>query len=327
MSSTASVQRLRKQLEAADREVVLDIDGRALHLTNLDKVFWPQAGLRKRDLIDYYLAVSPYLLGHLRDRPLVMVRYPDGIEGEHWFHKDAPEHTPEWVRLRPIEQHGRSMLRPGEPRTLRYVVCDDLATLVWLAQLAAIEIHTWSAAANNPARADRAVFDIDPQTDEFADAVAGAQAVCELLDEIELTYYLKTTGKRGIHIFAPLPPQQEHAAARDFVHDAVTLIAHRQPGLLALSYSKAKRAGRCFIDYAQNAFGKTNVAPYSLRATRAATVSAPFRRDDLTRVAPGDYRLDNMLRRLARTGDLWHDLEAAASVPLAQAHQRLRALM
>ena len=231
MSSSASVHQLRRQIKAAGPEVALDIDGRALHLTNLDKVLWPpldrarggpepvarpQADLRKRDLIDYYLAMSPYLLGHLRDRPLVMVRYPDGIEGEHWFHKDAPEHTPEWVRLRPIEQHGRSVLRPSEPRTLRYVVCDDLATLVWLAQLAAIEIHTWSAAANDPARADRAVFDIDPQTDEFADAVAGAQAVCELLDEIELPYYLKTTGKRGIHIFVPLPPQQEHAAAGFF---------------------------------------------------------------------------------------------------------------
>jgi len=318
---SSTVDELRRKLKAAEREVALEIDGRKLHLTNLDKVFWPQPGLRKADLIDYYIGVSRYLLPHLRNRPLVMVRYPDGIEGEHWFHKDAPEHTPEWVRTKGIEQESH-----GQARALRYIVCDDLATLVWLAQLAAIEIHTWSATADDPDRADRAVFDIDPQTDAFADAVEGARAVCDLLDELDLAYYLKTTGKRGIHVFAPLTPEREHREVREFVHDAVREIDRREPGLLALSYSKAKRKGRCFIDYAQNAFGKTNVAPYSLRGTVSATAATPFRREHLGRVAPGDYRLDNMLRRLAQTGDLWQGLPSPAKISVAQAHARLRSL-
>jgi len=298
---------------------MLDIDGREVHLTNLDKIFWPDAGWRKADLISYYIGISPHILPHLRRRPLVMVRYPDGISGESWFHKDLPAGAPEWVQTIRVWHH-------AEKKEVHYVVCDDLPTLTWLAQMGTIEIHTWTACIDDVKKADLAVFDIDPQTGEFADAVDGARMVCDLLDELDLKYYLKTTGKRGIHVFSPLRPDGPHSEVRDVVHEAVLLLERRHPDTFALSYVKSKRQGRLFIDYAQNSFGKTNITPYSLRATRDATVSTPIRRSELTRTDPHAFRLDNIGRRLSRTGDLWEHLGRSGEVTIAEARRRLRAL-
>jgi bifunctional non-homologous end joining protein LigD len=314
------INRLRRAINAEQKEIVLDIDGRSLHLSHLDKIFWPERGWRKADLIDYYIAVSRYILPHLRHRPLVMVRYPDGIHGESWFHKDVPLGAPDWVRTISVEHDTPKV------HTVKYVVCDDLATLVWLAQMGTIEIHAWSATVDDVTRADVAVFDLDPQTDQFSDAAEGARIVCDLLDELKLACYLKTTGKRGIHVFVPLKREGIHAEVRDFAHQAILLLERRNPGLLALSYSKSKRKGRLFIDYAQNSFGKTNVAPYSLRATPDATASTPIRRGDLKRINPHDYRLDNLPRRLARSADLWKDLHDGTTVTVAEARTRLDAL-
>jgi len=314
------IKELRRAIKAGQKEITVEIDGRGVHLSHLDKVFWPERGWRKADLIDYYIAVSEYVLPHLRRRPLVMVRYPDGIHGESWFHKDVPLGAPEWVKAVGIEHD------TPKTHTIKYVVCDDLATLVWLAQMGTIEIHAWSATVDDVTRADFAVFDIDPQTDEFSDAVDGARIVCDLLDELKLPCYLKTTGKRGIHVFVPLKPEGLHAEVRDFAHQAILLLDQRNPGLLALSYSKSKRKGRLFIDYAQNSFGKTNVAPYSLRATRDATASTPIRRASIKRVDPHDYRLDTLPRRLARGIDLWKSIHDGAGVTVAEARKRLDAL-
>lgn len=316
---TTDTRKLRRTITAKQRELTLDIAGRSLHLTNLDKVFWPGPGWRKADLINYYIGVSAYILPHLRRRPLVMVRYPDGITGESWFHKDVPDGAPGWIETIRVRHE-------AEQRDVRYIVCDDLATLVWLAQMGTIEIHTWSATVDDVTKADLAVFDVDPQTGEFTDAADGARMVCDLLDELRLKYHLKTTGKRGVHVFVPLRPEGRHDEVRDFVHLAVLLLDRRSPGQLALSYLKAQRKGRVFIDYAQNAFGKTNVAPYSLRATPDATASTPVRRRDLARVDPHDYRLDNLARRLARIGDPWKGLHEGATVTIAEARRRLEAL-
>jgi len=310
---------LRRTITAQRRELTLDIAGRSLHLTNLDKVFWPQPGWRKADLINYYIGVSPYILPHLRRRPLVMVRYPDGIAGESWFHKDVPGGAPNWIQTIRVRHE-------AEKRDVHYVVCDDVATLVWLAQMGTIEIHTWSTTVDDVTRPDLAVFDVDPQTGIFADAVDGARMICDLLDELRLKRYLKTTGKRGIHVFVPLNPGGLHAEVRDFVHQAVLLLDRRCPGQFALSYLKAQRKGRIFVDYAQNSFGKTNVAPYSLRATPDATASTPVRRSDLARVDPHAYRLDNLGRRLARSGDLWAGLHDGVTVTVSEARRRLEAL-
>ncbi|UCH33749.1 MAG: non-homologous end-joining DNA ligase, partial [Armatimonadota bacterium] len=310
---------LRRALRAAEKETTVEVDGREVHVNHLDKVLWPERGWTKADLIEYYIKVSPYILPHLRNRPLVMVRYPDGIEGEHWFQKDAPAGAPEWIRTIHVTHE-------AESREIRYVVCNDLAALVWLAQMATVEIHTWSASVADVTKADLAVFDIDPQTGKFEDAADGARMVGDLLDELGIKHHLKTTGKRGAHVFVPVRPDETHAAARDFVHDAVKLLDRRHPGVIALSYSKSRRTGRIFVDYAQNSFGKTNVAPYSLRASADGTVSTPLRRDELSRADPRDYRLDNITRRLARTGDLWGNLRRDAEIGIGEAHDRLRKL-
>jgi len=317
---SSDIKALRRAIKQGRPELTLEVDGREVHLTNLNKLFWPKTGWSKGDLIDYYVSVSPYILPHLRGRPLVMVRYPDGISGESWFHKDVPGGAPKWVRTIRVRHEG------APAHDVDYVVCDNLATLVWLAQMATIEIHTWSATVDDVTKADLAVFDIDPQTGEFADAVAGAQMVCGLLEELRLPCWLKTTGKRGVHLVVPLKPEGAHAQVREFVHEAIRLLDRRSPGAISLSYSKPKRKGRIFIDYAQNSFGKTNVAPYSLRATPQATVSTPVRRRYLNRVNPKDYRLDNVARRLRQTGDLWQELREKATVAVSEAQERLSKL-
>jgi len=317
---TAQIRETQRELNMGRKETTLEVEGRKVHVTNLDKVFWPERGWTKGDMIKYYLEVSPYILPHLRHRPLVMVRYPDGIAGESWFHKDVPGGAPDWVETIAVKHED------AKAHTVNYVVCNDLATLVWLAQMAAIEIHVWSATVEDVHKADVAVFDVDPQTDRFADAVDGAAMVCGLLDELRLKSYVKTTGKRGIHVFVPLKPTAQHAEVRDFAHEAVMLLDRRHPGAFALSYVKAKRAGRVFIDYAQNSFGKTNIAPYSLRATKDATASAPIRRNYLKRTQPTDYRLDTLPRRVARMGDLWHGLHDGVTDIVAEARRRLAAL-
>jgi bifunctional non-homologous end joining protein LigD len=284
----------------------LDIRGRTVHLTNLDKIFWPaskspkSSGHTKRDLLQYYADLAPTLIGHLKDRAMVMKRYPNGIEGKFFFMKRAPSPRPEWIRTCSIEHASGNIID--------FPIVDDLASLLWVVNLGCIDLNPWYGRCDDIDRPDYLHFDLDPQPPAGLDRVLEtALRVKEMLDERKLPSHVKTTGSRGVHIYVPIvrgPLQKQvWTFAKAFAKEAET----RFPDLVTAEYRIAKRpAGKVLVDYNQNAWGRTLASVYSVRPKPCAPVSTPVTWDE---VASGfrmeDFRLDTVPARVAELGDLW----------------------
>ena len=249
------------------------VGGRTIEVSNLDKPLFPD-GTTKGDLIDYYDAVAPRLLPFLRGRPLVLERFPDGIEKFGFFQKQVSEHAPEWVkRVRVRKEGGLQDL----------VVCDDRATLVWLANQAAIVLHPWLSCAADVRKPDTFVLDLDPPSEEFA-AVRRAALLCRsLFEELGMPVFLKTSGSRGLHLVVPLAGGEDFDFVRDVGARMADVLAERHPKELTNEHRKAKRAGRVYLDIARNAYAQTAVAPWSVRARDGAPVSTPIEWAELDR--------------------------------------------
>ncbi len=282
--------------------ILVRVDGRELELSNLDKVLYPQVGFTKGEVIDYYTRVGPVLLPHLRDRALTRIRYPNGVAAAGFFEKNAPAGTPDWVRLERLPVPGSTTHR----QTLDYVVVDDLPTLVWLANLAALELHTpqWRIGAAGP---DLLVFDLDPG------APAGLRECCtvaELLRERlaadSLVGYPKTSGRKGMQLVCPLAGEQSADEVTGYAHRVAEELEYAQPRLVVARMAKQQRPGKVFIDWSQNSAAKTTVAAYSLRAQPAPTVSAPLTWTEVQAgtVVPTDFTAEVVLARIAGHGDL-----------------------
>ncbi len=302
---------------AADVAIPLDCDGvtlrfgtRNVGLTNLRKLFFPEVGLTKGDLLRYYAAVAPVLIPHIRDRAMVMKRYPNGAAGEFFFMKRTPAGAPEWLRTCRVDH--------GDEKFIDFPVIDDLPALLWVINLGCIDLNPWYARCDDVDRPDYLHFDLDPVKDPRKGKTA-FEAVCETalevkrgLDAIKMPSFAKTTGSNGIHVYVPIvrgPLQKEvWRFAKAF---AQALAAHR-PDLITAEYKIAKRpAGRVLVDYNQNAWGQTLASVYSVRPTPRATVSAPVTWKEVERViALEDFRLDNMPTRINKAGDLWAPLLA-----------------
>lgn len=287
------------------RETRVEADGRTLTLSNLDKVLYPEAGFTKAGVIDYYRRVAPALLPHLTGRALTLLRFPDGVEAEGFFEKNCPQHRPEWVRT--ADYHHRS-----DDTVTTHCVVDDLATLVWLANLAALELHAPMARAVDPDRPTCIVFDLDPGPPAgFADSARIALTLREALASLDLDAAPKASGKKGLHVYLPLndPDGPDQAAARDFAHAVAEVLARRNPEAVVTRMDKALRRGRVFVDWSQNARHKTTVAVYSLRATPRPAVSAPLTWSDVEAAADTgaspDLAPDAVLDRVGRDGDLF----------------------
>ncbi len=287
------------------RETRVEADGRTLTLSNLDKVLYPEAGFTKAGMIDYYRRVAPALLPHLTGRALTLLRFPDGVEAEGFFEKNCPQHRPEWVRT--ADYHHRS-----DDTVTTHCVVDDLPTLVWLANLAALELHAPMARAVDPDRPTCVVFDLDPGPPAgFADSARIALTLREVLASLDLDAAPKASGKKGLHIYLPLndPDGPDHAAARDFAHAVAEILARRNPETVVTRMDKALRRGKVFVDWSQNARHKTTVAVYSLRATPRPAVSAPLTWSDVEAAADTgafpDLAPDAVLDRVEREGDLF----------------------
>jgi bifunctional non-homologous end joining protein LigD len=277
---------------------VLTIDGHSIRLTNLEKVLFPEDGYTKADLIRYYTEVSPYLIPVVRDRPLTLKLFPDGIAGMHFYQKDKPEFTPRWVHTwidREAEREGG----------IDYVLGNDLATLVWLANYTAIEIHPWLSRVDDPDHPDFAIIDLDPAKGATWDDVKETAArVHDVLDAMDLVGFPKTTGSRGIHILVPIARKYTFDESRGFVFDVGKAAREKAPKLVTLETVKDRRRG-VYIDYLQNVRGKTTAGPYSVRPIRRAPVSAPLRWDEIAALGrPDAFTIANMGERLAATGDL-----------------------
>lgn len=282
-------------------QTTVEIDGRVLRLTNLNKVYFPGDGITKRELIAYYYRMAAYILPFLKDRPLVLRRYPDGIEGQAFFQKEAGPAAPEWIETVGIDSEGKR-------QRIRYFVANDRAALLYLTNLGCIDHNPWSSRRDSLEEPDYVFFDLDPTAGTpFATVVRVAQAVLGKLQEAGLDAFLKTSGATGIHLWVPLERLYTYEQVRTFADIVARLVARDLPGEVTAERSLERRPqGTVLVDAAQNAFGRPLAAPYSVRAFPHAPVSAPIRASELTlRLRPERLNLRTMAQRIERHGDLW----------------------
>ncbi|GAA2890149.1 hypothetical protein Acy02nite_63710 [Actinoplanes cyaneus] len=283
---------------------VVRLEDRDLELSNLDKVLFPAAGFTKGEVIDYYTRIAPVLLPHLRDRPVTRIRFPNGVDGVHFFEKNKPAGTPDWVRLETLPAPGSTKSR----ETIDYVVVDELPTLVWLANLAAIELHTpqWRIGAEP----DMLVVDLDPGAPAgLRECGAVAVLMRDRLAEDGITAYPKTSGKKGMQLCCPISGTQDAVVVSGYAKRVAEELARLVPGSITAKMAKQLRPGKIFIDWSQNNAAKTTVTPYSLRAGATPTASTPLTWEETEAMATGDaearqFSASEALERAEELGDL-----------------------
>jgi bifunctional non-homologous end joining protein LigD len=289
--------------------------------SNEDKVLFGDAGVTKGDLVAYYERVADRILPHLRDRPLVMQRFPDGIGGEGFYQKQVGGYFPDWIETVRVEVRGS-----GGDQEL--AVCANQATLAYLANQACVALHPWLSRTDRLDHPDLLVVDLDPVRDDFESARRAALRLRDLLDELGLPGFPKLTGSKGIHVAVPLDRRADFDAVRDFARSAAELLAARHPDDLTVEQRKEKRKGRLYVDVGRNAYGQTAVAPYSVRALPGAPVAIPLAWEELERggIGPRDYTVKNVFRRLGQRRDPWAGLRRRAH-SLEPARRRLERLL
>jgi bifunctional non-homologous end joining protein LigD len=284
--------------------VLVHVNGRQLELSNLDKVLYPAAGFTKGEVIDYYTRVSEVLVPHLADRPLTRIRYPNGVDGNGFFEKNAPAGVPHWVRVETLPVPGSTRDR----ETLDYVVADNLPTLVWLANLAALELHVpqWTVGSTGP---DRLVVDLDPGAPAgLAQCAEVALLLRDRLAADGLTAYPKTSGRKGMQLMCALAGEQPAEKVAHYTRTVAEELARAHPKTITARMTKNLRPGKVFIDWSQNNAAKTTVAPYSLRAEATPMVSAPLAWAEVEAGAVRPMRCTEVLSRIDEYGDLLADL-------------------
>jgi len=275
-------------------EASLTIDGHPLKFTNLNKIFYPKDGYRKRDLLNYYDAVAPLILPHLKDRPLSLKRYPNGIEKPFFFQKAVAPSFPKWLRTEVADD-------------IRYVIGVDRATLLFLVNLGCIDHNPWMSRMDSIENPDYLLIDLDPQECSYEKIVEAALLVRKKLDRAELESFPKTTGGDGMHIFVPLEPRYTYDQVRALAEVLATMVAHERPDLFTTPRAVSKRdKGKVYFDWMQIGGGKTISAPYAVRAYQGAPVSTPLAWDEVTpRLKPEQFHIGNALARFDRVGDLF----------------------
>ncbi|KAF4405519.1 MULTISPECIES: non-homologous end-joining DNA ligase [Streptomyces] len=281
---------------------ITEVEGRRLALSNLDKVLYP-SGFTKAEVLHYYATVADALLPHLHDRPLSLLRYPDGVAGEHFFAKNVPPGAPAWVKTADVPR--------SEEKTARQVLVDDLPTLMWVANLVT-ELHTPQWRASAPALADRLVFDLDPGAPaDIVQCCAVAGWLRERLAEDGLTAYGKTSGSKGLHLYVPIGPPAPSREVTSYAKALAVEASRALPDLVLHRMTRSLRPGKVFVDFSQNAAAKTTAAPYTLRARDTPAVSAPVTWDEIGACDDPEQlavRAPDMPERLAAHGDLLADL-------------------
>jgi bifunctional non-homologous end joining protein LigD len=291
-------------------DATVEIGDRAVRLTNLGKVYFPGIGLTKGELLQYYADVSALLLPHIRDRAMVMKRYPNGAEGEFFFMKRTPAGAPAWLRTCPVEH--------GSGKVIDFPVVDDLAALLWVVNLGCIDLNQWYGRCDDPGRPDYLHFDLDPVKDSksgptpFAIVREAALVLRDALGALGMPPLAKTSGSNGIHVYVPIVRGPEQHDVWRFAKALALTVAGERPDILTAEYTIAKRPkNRVLVDYNQNAWGRTLASVYSVRPTPRASVSTPVGWDEIAAgIEIADFRVDNVRERFARTGDLWSPLLA-----------------
>jgi len=286
--------------------IVASIEGKEVRLTNLRKIFWPELGLTKGDLLQYYADVAAVLLPHIQDRAMVMKRYPHGASGDFFFMKRAPEPRPSWIEICRID-HGSKGIIP-------FPMIQDRASLMWVINLGCIDLNQWYARCDDIDRPDYLHFDLDPAVGTTFDRVAEtAIVVREALDTLKMPSLVKTTGSRGLHVYVPIVRGPDQKQVWTFAKALSQELAIRNPALITAEYRVAKRPkGRVLVDYNQNRWGSTLASVYSVRPRPEATVSTPVTWKEVERgIRIEDFTVRNVPARVAKLGDLWKPLLAS----------------
>jgi len=287
----------------------LVVEGKKLAVSNLDKVLYPKAGFTKGQVIDYYIRIAPVLLPHLRDRPLTMKRYPNGVDAEFFYEKNCPSHRPKWVKTAKVWSEGNN-------RIMQYCLAQDLPTLVWAANLADLELHTSLAKKKDVARPTMMVFDLDPGAP--ADIVQCCQVglwLRDLLSKMKLKSFAKTSGSKGLQVYAPLNTPVGFDQTKDLSRALAQHLEGEHPNLVTSNMSKVVRKGKVFVDWSQNDEHKTTICVYSLRAKEEPTVSTPVSWDEVENCLKKKkadllrFRSDKTLARVEKMGDIFEPVE------------------
>jgi bifunctional non-homologous end joining protein LigD len=305
-------------------EQVVEIEGKKLTLSNLDKVLYPAVGFTKGQLIDYYVRIAPVLLPHLEGRPLTLKRYPNGVNGMFFYEKNCPEHRPEWVQTAPVWSEGNK-------KTMHYCLAQDLPTLVWAANLADLELHTSLSLGKEIMRPTAIVFDLDPGPP--ADIVLCCQVglwVREVFSKLGLESFAKTSGSKGLQIYVPLNTAVTYDQTKPFAHELARLLERRHPQQVVSDMKKALRTGKVLVDWSQNDDHKTTVNVYSLRAKERPTVSTPVTWEEVEQCLKKRdanslvFTSDDVLKRVQKRGDLFEPvLELKQKLPPLESLQSL----
>jgi bifunctional non-homologous end joining protein LigD len=281
----------------------IESDGQRLHFSNLNKIYFPEVGIKKRELLAYYYRMADYILPFLKDRPMVLRRYPDGVDGKAFFQKEAPSYLPEWIKTTTVFSDERR-------GNMQYILANNRATLLYLTNLGCIDHNPWSSRAESQDNPDYVFFDLDPTPGTpFTDVLHIAREISNLLKSIRMTAFLKTSGASGFHIFVPLEPIYTYEQTRTFADVVGRMVAAENPKLITSERTVSKRPdGRIMIDALQNARGKPLACAYSVRAFPRATVSTPLSAEELKKgIDPEKWNIKTLDQRIARVGDLWAD--------------------
>lgn len=294
---------------------VVRVDGREIEISRPEKVLFPAHGITKGDLVEYYARIAPRMLPHLRDRPLTLERYPNGIKSKRFFQKEVSSYFPKWIRTVTVPKVGG---------TVTHVVCNDTATLVYLANQACITPHIFLTRADKVDVPDQLVFDLDPQGDEFEVVRTTALAFKQVLDELELPAYVKTTGSRGLHVAVPLRRRETYDSVRAFGRELAAIIVSQAPEVRTMEQLKANRGGRVFIDTNRNGYAQLVAPAYAVRARDGAPVSAPLAWSELDKksLRSDRYTIRTIFERLQKVSDPWADFWGSA-VSLINARRKL----
>jgi bifunctional non-homologous end joining protein LigD len=281
----------------------LNINGQIVKITNPDRILFGKSGVTKSEMIEYYQRIAPIMLPHVKNRPLSMQRFPDGINAEGFYQKDASEYFPAWIKRFNVE-------REDKAKVVHHVLCNDAQTLVYLANQAVITPHIWLSTAKKIHNPDLMIFDLDPAKGAtFADVMYMAKRCKKFLETLELPSFVKTTGSRGLHVTVPIKPEKDFDYVHSVAHSIAQALVQENPEYATLEMRLNKREGKVFIDYLRNTWAQTAVAPYALRAREGAPVATPIEWRELTStMEPQKYTIKNIFRRIARKGDPWQDM-------------------
>jgi bifunctional non-homologous end joining protein LigD len=297
---TGEVQR-KKYIMPDEEKTTVEIDGIEISLSNQNKMYWPEDKITKGDMVDYYREIAPVLLPYLKDRPESLHRFPEGIHGNSFYQKDFPQ-APDWVETISIESD-------TDGNSTNYILCQNTATLLYMANLGSIEIHPWNSRKQKLDFPDYLVIDLDPSDRPFEDVIKVAQAVRKVLEELEILSCIKTTGQRGMHVFIPTGGKYSYEQVRQFAQLLCQYIHTKEPQITSLERKPKNRQGLIYLDYLQNKRGATLAAAYSLRPRPKAPVSTPLKWEEVKKgISPHDYTIRNILKRVDKHGDLWEDV-------------------